>query len=111
MVQTDLMVVRIMWMIAFAAGTAYCCYITVKSVTDFFEFQVLDNNLIVNSIPIPFPAITICNVNPLNMRKIPENFREETLSRIGFDYAWPQSDVSALNILVSFACSARFLMN
>lgn len=101
MVRSDLAFVRIMWIIAFTAGTAYCCYITVKSISDFFEFSVIDNNLIVNTIPVPFPAITICSLNPFNMKRLPQRVVNETLSNVTYNYIWPLSYSSPMNLLVS----------
>ena len=58
--------VRLMWIVCFLSSVSYCCYAIVSIVMSYFSFGVLINMQVIDSPNIDFPAVTVCNLNPLD---------------------------------------------
>ena len=57
---------KIMWLIFFLVGFAYCLYLLIQSFVQYFNYSVSVSIQRIQETPIVFPAITICNLNPFN---------------------------------------------
>ena len=55
--------VKIMWFFCFLGSTGYCVYLTLTSVFDFLDYDVVTSIETFREIPSTLPAITICNLN------------------------------------------------
>ena len=55
--------VKIMWFLCFLGSTGYCVYLTLTSVFDFLDYNVVTSIETFREIPSTLPAITICNLN------------------------------------------------
>lgn len=57
---------RVMWFFVFLISLSYCSYVIVKSLIEYFKFQTNVSIKVMLELPANFPAVTICNINPLN---------------------------------------------
>lgn len=54
------------WAIFFLGSFSYCTYTLVKSINEFSNNNVLLQISTVEDLPATFPAVTFCNLNPIN---------------------------------------------
>ena len=76
--RTDKAYLKIFWIICFLSSTAFCSYIILRSIYLFFEWNVTVSTSIEIDMPILFPSVTICNINPF-YRPRAMNFISATL--------------------------------
>ncbi len=62
-------VARIIWAILFLVATGFCAYQIIDLVRQFLGYPK-DMEIKLEFRALPFPAVTICNVNPLVDKKI-----------------------------------------
>jgi hypothetical protein len=62
-VMTDLKIVKAMWYLAVLVGLALTLYLIVINVQNYLQFSVVNQVEIVREFPMPFPTVTICNLN------------------------------------------------
>jgi len=55
---------KVTWFILFLASTGFCTWLTVKSIMDYLNYNVVTEIRIQTEIPFQMPAITICNSIP-----------------------------------------------
>jgi hypothetical protein len=77
MSRTNSKVIFFIWLIAFLASTAYCCNTIIAVIVQYIKYGVLINMQVVDKAPIEFPAVTVCNLNPLN-----RNFSQYYIDRV-----------------------------
>lgn len=56
---------KVMWFICFIIATGFCGFGVIKSILDFLDYDVVTKIRLVQEKPITYPAVTICNLNPL----------------------------------------------
>ena len=56
----------IMWIILFFGSTSYCIFTIITCITDYYSYDVAIDISKIQKLPAPFPAVTICNINPFN---------------------------------------------
>ena len=64
MFKTNHWPVRLMWLLFFLASATLCVFMVYRSVNDFLSFDVVNKIRDYSEIPMAYPAITFCNVNP-----------------------------------------------
>ena len=81
---------RIMWLFFFLVSKAFCCYMIFTSIDSFFDFEVVTKIHIENHLPIEFPTISICNLNPYVKEEAKQYFSENNgnLTEQFGDYIW-----------------------
>ena len=65
MFRTKYWSVRIMWLVFFVAAALFCAFMIYRSVNDYLQYDVVTKIKEYSELPTDFPAITICNLNPL----------------------------------------------
>lgn len=58
---------KIMWSIFLLASLGYCIYFITKMLIQYFQFQTSTSIDYIQETPAQFPAITICNTNPIKL--------------------------------------------
>ena len=101
-VRTKTLLIRIMWMICFLISFAYCSYITVLNVLDYFAFNVLVNIQMVDDYESEFPAVSICNLNSIDFsvestRKAIDNYLQTNVGLRNGSYLSDEVTNSTLN--------------
>ncbi|RNA13947.1 acid-sensing ion channel 4 [Brachionus plicatilis] len=67
-------VIRIFWILIFLASFSYCIYSVILIIIKYLQYNVIVKMEIVQSFNSEFPAVTFCNVNPLDF-SIDENLK------------------------------------
>lgn len=67
------------------ASVSYCCYSIISIIIDYLKFGVLINMQVVYSSTIEFPAVTVCNLNPLDKR-ISQSYIDYALAKNNLSY-------------------------
>ena len=67
MVRSEYFFMKIFWLICFCLAFSYCSYVIVLGVLDYLAFRVLQNVELVSDYESEFPAITICNLNSMDL--------------------------------------------
>ena len=49
------------------SSVSYCCYAIISIILAYIQYGVVINMQVVNS-HVEFPAVTVCNLNPLDKR-------------------------------------------
>lgn len=62
--RSSIPLVRIMWTLLFSASIGLCIYVISMHVIHFLNYDVVTKIRVVEKDSLPFPAITICNINP-----------------------------------------------
>ncbi|CAF0708691.1 unnamed protein product [Brachionus calyciflorus] len=78
--RSDSKTVKLIWFVCLSAGSVYCFYSIVTILISFLSFGVLINIEVVEKAPIEFPAVTVCNLNPLD-RRYSQSYIDEVLSK------------------------------
>jgi hypothetical protein len=63
--RSDKFSVKILWVIFVLASTGLCALMVSRSITDYTRFDVVTKIRVYRDVPVLFPTITICNINPL----------------------------------------------
>lgn len=61
--------VKIIWLISFICGACLSFYMTVTSIQNYLEFNVVSKIRVVDEAPISFPTVSICNLSPFVTQK------------------------------------------
>jgi len=75
--------------------------LVIKSLLEYFEYQVITQIKIVHEIPTEFPSVTICDANPFTTKEAEHLIRNVTLNEYGSDienYSYTQFDRNSSNI-------------
>jgi hypothetical protein len=57
--------IKILWSLALIASTSYCILNISREIAKYLKYEYTTHLENINEIPSPFPAITVCNINPL----------------------------------------------
>ena len=63
--RTKFWAVRIMWLIFFLISLGLCIFMIYRSINDFLSNDVVNKIRDYSEVPMVYPAITFCNINPL----------------------------------------------
>lgn len=96
MLRTHNIFLRVMWGLFFIASLTYCIYVISKSFIQYRQYDTTTSIDYVQETPAQFPAVTICNKNPI---KLDEN--NESLV-----YFTKQFDIK--NCLLQYANSTNY---
>jgi hypothetical protein len=90
---------KLLWIFAYVSGLGFTIYLLNASLKSYLgrETTTLISKVHSNT-PIPFPAITICNINPFN-EKYANQYIQEVLSRNEESYCSKKSFYETLNCL------------
>jgi hypothetical protein len=77
---------KIFWVICFLSSTVACSYVIICSIFSYFEWNVTVATTINYQMPVLFPAVTICNVNPF-FRPRAFHFMSSTLQSYNLSYS------------------------
>jgi len=91
--RTNILILKLIWLAFLLIATGACIYMCTEAVLDYLDWEVLTKVRVYSEIPIEFPVITVCNLNPWTgnlsvdlMRKIYEEKNNksfnESLTRI-----------------------------
>ena len=62
--RTQHLSIRILWSISFLTSSILCFLLVYKSITEYFNFDVVTKVRVIEESPTLFPVVTICNKNP-----------------------------------------------
>ncbi len=69
MVRTERTSVFTIWLVLYLSSITYCIYNCTNLTISFFNYDVLINMEFKTEMPTDFPAVTICNLNPIDRKK------------------------------------------
>ena len=75
-VRSEHIPVKIFWTICLIVSTAAASYLTVTAALAYFDYNVLVSFNLIREFNAEFPAVTFCNLNPVNYYKHPEFIKE-----------------------------------
>ena len=55
--------IRVMWLVYWLAALGGTTYLMYTGISDYFKYEVNSKSRIVNERPMPFPKVTICNLD------------------------------------------------
>jgi hypothetical protein len=87
--RTKFIAIKIMWLIFLFISTCLCGYMVMKSILDYLSFDVITKIRVQNEVPMEFPTITICNLNPF--------YKNQTLTYMQQVLGYNFSDFGELN--------------
>lgn len=85
---------KLLWLICLIASSAYCFYSIVSIFMSYFAYSVIINIEVVEKAPVDFPAVTICNLNPLD-RRYSQTYIDNILAKHNLTYT---NNLSQLDI-------------
>jgi len=65
-VKSKSIILKIVWTIFFLGSFSYCTYTLVKTIIKYTNYDVRLQISTVEDLPATFPAVTFCNINPIN---------------------------------------------
>lgn len=74
--RTEHIPIKIFWAISMILSTAAASYLTVMAGLSYFDYDVLVSFNLHREFSAEFPAVTFCNLNPINYYKYPQFIRE-----------------------------------
>ena len=99
--QTNSLILQAIWTLVFLLFSMVTSGLVIKSLLEYFEYQVITQIKIVHEIPTEFPAVTICDANPFTTKEAEYLIRNVTLNEYGSDienYSYTQFDRNSSNI-------------
>ena len=73
---------KMAWFLFILTSSTLCFYLIVKSMSNYFDYDVVTNTTLRNQIPAELPAITICNRNLF----VTENARNYIINKLNISY-------------------------
>ena len=62
---TKLVAIKMLWCFSLLISVTYCIYNISREIKNYFNFEYATHLETINQVPILFPVITLCNINPL----------------------------------------------
>jgi hypothetical protein len=56
---------KFVWAISFIVSASACAFMLIKSINEYFKYEIVTTSTVKTEMPAKFPEITICNSNPL----------------------------------------------
>ena len=66
--QTNNLLLQVIWTLVFLLFSMVTSGLVIKSLLEYFEYQVITQIKIVHEIPTEFPTVTICDANPFTTK-------------------------------------------
>lgn len=63
-VRSTSLLLKLMWATCLIVSTGLCSYLVVKSIMNYFEYEVVTKINVIYENPAPFPTVTFCNLRP-----------------------------------------------
>ncbi len=73
-----------MWFVFFIISSVGCSYLVYQSIANYLNFEIVTKIHKFNSLPSPFPTITICNINPISNQNT-YDYVNKILNQMGFN--------------------------
>jgi len=83
--QTNNLLLKSFWTLLFILFSVITSGLVIQIIFEYFEYQVVSKIKIVSERPTNFPAITICDANPLSTKEAEYLIRNVTLEEYGID--------------------------
>lgn len=99
MVRAKSHVIRIMWIFFFLAALAGCGYFFITTLINYFQFVAVAQINVIQEYPTSFPAVTICNLNPFNI-KVAQMYLNNYFTKNNYTYVTFTNDT---NYMQSYA--------
>jgi hypothetical protein len=99
--QTNSLLLQAIWTLIFLVFSMLTSGLVIKSLLEYFEYQVITQIKIVHEIPTEFPTVTICDANPFTTKEAEYLIRNVTIKEYGSDienFTYNQFDTNLGNI-------------
>ena len=83
--RTHNLAIRLLWITCTLISAGLCAFMIISSVNEYFEYDVVTKIRVIDQVPLEFPTITICSLNPFESEFASEIFRNITLDEHKFD--------------------------
>lgn len=83
--RSDSFVIKIIWFLCLIGSSSYCFYLIVQIFVSYFSFGVLISIKVLEKTPVDFPAVTVCNLNPLD-RRYSQNYIDKIFEKHNLTY-------------------------
>jgi hypothetical protein len=57
-------ILKVIWAVSFLISSACCAFMVNRTISTYFEFDVVSKFSVMSEIPSVFPTVTICNIQP-----------------------------------------------
>lgn len=78
--RADNKLVKFIWILCLVVSSIYCFYTIVNIIVSYLSYEVIINIDVVDKAPIDFPAVSVCNLNPLD-RRFSQTYIDKVLAR------------------------------
>ena len=78
-------ILKVIWILVFVCSSAISSYLIIESTREFLKYQVTTSYRLISEEQSPFPAISICNINPLNTDFFVQLLNEANLTSLNKD--------------------------
>ncbi len=62
---SKIFIIKVLWSLAFVASISYCIINIYREIVKYVNYEYTTHLETVDEVPALFPAITVCNINPL----------------------------------------------
>lgn len=76
---------KLIWTICFLASTVTCAFLVLRSVSEYFEFDVVTKTRVFNQAQSSFPSITICDLNAFSTQFSASFLKQIMIEEFGKD--------------------------
>lgn len=76
---------RILWLILVLTALSFLCYQITDRITYYYQWPITTSSQIRNNGSIPFPAVTICNLNTFKISEVQKNKYADIIDELGTD--------------------------
>ena len=97
-----------MWSAVFTGCFIYCVYTLVQVFNTYYSYGVTSTISKIENLPAPFPAVTICNINPFNEAYAGDYILNKSTKAGCFDYSDSTRFVACMNINDPYLAFATF---
>jgi hypothetical protein len=81
--KTNRISIKILWIIFLLIAIGACSYMIAKTISEYLQYEVVAYSEVITELSSEFPAITLCDTNPLTT-KTAEQYVEELLNNDNF---------------------------
>jgi hypothetical protein len=94
---------KIIWLCCFLASTSLCVISMTKTLNNYYTFPSYISTKIIQEVPTPFPAITICNLKSVNQTRSPSYLKTHVTNKNLSSFASPFSYIISHHYLTRTA--------
>lgn len=92
--RADNKLVKLIWIVCLFSSSVYCFYTIVNIIVSYFSYEVIINIDVVDKAPVDFPAVSVCNLNPLD-RRFSQTYIDQVLAKHNLSHV---SDIEKIDI-------------